>query len=458
VATRAQRYEQGRAQRSACPRSSQGTWELRDPNVDPIALIEESNVGRVPGLVPVRYARMAPSPFTFFRGSAMVQARDLRSTPASGTIVQLCGDCHIMNFGGFATPERNLIFDINDFDETFPGPWEWDIKRLTVSLVLAARDRGFSKSVARDAVLATVASYRERLAEYAGFTPLDIWYTQLEFATLSVFFQRNADVFGGLEAAEQFARGRTSETAFPKLATIQNGRATIVDQPPLVYHFHEHVADWDGLIGKFLAEYRKSLTADRRLLFDRYRFEDLAIKVVGIGSVGTRCTIALFIADETDVLFLQAKEARRSVLEAPDTKSPFADEGERVVYGQRLMQAASDIFLGWAVFPSSQHNYYVRQLRDMKVSVDIEKFRPRTLVDYGAICGWVLARGHAKGGDGVAIAGYLGKGDGFDRAIAAYASAYADQVEADYDAFRAAIHSGRIQTATEDFTDQDFLP
>lgn len=458
MATRAQRYEQGRAQRSACPRSSQGTWELRDPNVDPIALIEESNVGRVPGLVPVRYARMAPSPFTFFRGSAMVQAQDLRSTPASGTTVQLCGDCHIMNFGGFATPERNLIFDINDFDETFPGPWEWDLKRLTVSLVLAARDRGFSKSVARDAVLATVASYRERLTEYAGLTPLDIWYTQLEFAALTVFFQRNADVFGGLEEAEQFARGRTSETAFPKLATVQNGRATIVDHPPLVYHFHEHVADWDALIGKFLAEYRESLTADRRLLFDRYRFEDLAIKVVGIGSVGTRCTIALFIADETDALFLQAKEARRSVLEAPDTKSPFADEGERVVYGQRLMQAASDIFLGWAAFPSSQHFYYVRQLRDMKVSIDLEKFRPRTLIDYGAICGWVLARAHAKGGDGVAIAGYLGKSDGFDRAMAAYASAYANQVERDYEAFQAAIRSGRLKTETGDFTDQDFLP
>jgi uncharacterized protein (DUF2252 family) len=426
--------------------------------VDPVALIEESNVGRVLGLVPVRYTRMAPSPFTFFRGSAMVQAYDLRATPTSGVIVQLCGDCHIMNFGGFGTPERNLIFDINDFDETFPGPWEWDVKRLAVSLVLAARDRGFSKSVARDAVRATVASYRERLAEYAGFTPLDVWYTQLEFAALSAFFQRNADIFGGLQEAEQFARGRTSETAFPKLATVQNGRATIVDRPPLVYHFHEHVADWDANIRSFFEEYRKSLSADRRLLFDRYRFEDLAVKVVGIGSVGTRCTMALFIADETDALFLQAKEARRSVLEAPGTKSPFADEGERVVYGQRLMQAASDIFLGWAAFPDSQHDYYVRQLRDMKVSVDIEKFRPGTLVDYGAICGWVLARAHAKGGDGVAIAGYLGKGDRFDRAIARYAAAYADQVERDYEAFRAAIRSGRLQTETDAFTEADFLP
>ena len=219
--------------------------------MDPIALIEASNVGRVPGLVPVRYAQMAPSPFTFFRGSAMLEALDLRETPSSGIIVQLCGDCHIMNFGGFATPERNLVFDINDFDETFPGPWEWDVKRLAVSLVLAARDRGFAKSVARDAVLATVASYRERLAEYAGYTPLDIWYTQLELAALNVFFQRNADVFGGLEEAETFARAHTSETAFPKLATVQNGHATIVDRPPLVYHFQEHVADWDAQIGKF---------------------------------------------------------------------------------------------------------------------------------------------------------------------------------------------------------------
>jgi uncharacterized protein (DUF2252 family) len=456
--TRAQRYERGRALRGACPRSDHATWNPRDGSTDVLALIEESNVGRIAGLIPVRYGRMAQSPFAFFRGSAIVQARDLAGSPVSGVSVQLCGDCHVMNFGGFATPERNLIFDINDFDETFPGPWEWDVKRLAASIVLAARSRDFSEGVARDAVAEAVASYRTRMSEYARLSPLDIWYTQIGFADLSTFFQRNADVLGDLQDAERFARGRTSESIFPKLTAVEDGRARIVDNPPLVYHFHEYEEQWEAMIHAFFERYRASLAADRRQLFDRYLFEDIAIKVVGVGSVGTRCTVALFLADDTDPLFLQAKEARRSVLEsAPASKTGFAHQGERVVVGQRLMQAASDIFLGWAEVPGSD-DYYVRQLRDMKVSVDIATFRRRTLIDYGVTCGWALARAHAKAGDAATIAGYLGTSDRFDRAITRYASAYGDQVEQDFATFSSAIRSGRISIETGDFGAVEFLP
>jgi uncharacterized protein (DUF2252 family) len=406
----------------------------------------------------VRYGRMAQSAFAFFRGSAIVQARDLAGSPVSGVSLQLCGDCHLMNFGGFATPERNLIFDINDFDETFPGPWEWDLKRLAVSIVLASRSRNFSDGVARDAVREAVASYRTRMYEYAELSPLDVWYTQIGFADLSAFFQRNADVLGDLREAERFARGRTSESIFPKLTAVENGRARIVDNPPLVYHFHQYVEQWDAMIHAFFERYRASLTADRRQLFDRYLFEDIAIKVVGVGSVGTRCTIALFLADDTDPLFLQAKEARRSVLEPASTsKTAFAHQGERVVVGQRLMQAASDIFLGWAEVPGSD-DYYVRQLRDMKVSVDVATFRRRTLIDYGVVCGWALARAHAKSGDAATVAGYLGTSDRFDRAITRYASAYGDQVERDFAAFSSAIRAGRISIETGDFSAVEFLP
>jgi len=422
-----------------------------------MALVEASNAGRIPGLVPVRYGRMMQSPFAFFRGTAIVQARDLLGSPSTGVSVQLCGDCHIMNFGGFATPERNLIFDINDFDETYPGPWEWDVKRLTVSLVLAARVRGFPQDVARDAARAATASYREKLFAFAQLSPLDVWYTRIGFADLSKFFQRNADVIGTLQDAERYARARTSETVFPKLTTVKDGHATILDDPPLVYHFHQYLQDWETMIAAFFERYRRSLASDRQRLFERYAFQDVAVKVVGVGSVGTRCTIALFLADEIDPLFLQIKEARQSAIEPPGAQGRFAHEGERVVLGQRLMQAASDIFLGWAEVPGSE-DYYVRQLRDMKVSVDINAFRARTLIDYGVACGWALARAHAKAGDAATIAGYLGRGDRFDRAVARYACAYADQVERDFAAFEAGIRSGRFPVETGDFKDVDFPP
>jgi uncharacterized protein (DUF2252 family) len=443
MVTREERCERGRALRAQCPRSNQAAWNARDDSVDPLTLIEASNAGRIPGLIPVRYRRMAQSPFAFFRGSAIVQARDLLTAPVSGPHVQLCGDCHIANFGGFATPERNLIFDINDFDETFAGPWEWDVKRLTTSLVLAARDRGFSKGVARDAARDAAASYRERMAQYAGLSTLDVWYVQIAFAELAGFFKRNAALWGSLPQIEKYARERTSETVLPKLATVRDGRLAIVDDPPLIYHFHEHAAESEAIVREFFQRYRHSLNHDRRRLFDRYQLQDTAVKVVGIGSVGTRCAIALFMSDGTDPLFLQIKEARRSVLESPSaSQGQVVHQGERVVNGQRLMQAASDIFLGWAEVPNSE--YYVRQLRDMKVSVDLERFTGSTLIDYGALCGWALARAHAKAGDAATVAGYLGRSDRFDRAIARYASAYADQVERDFERFTAAIRDGRI--------------
>ena len=409
------------------------------------------------GLVPLRYARMAQTPFGFFRGSAIVQAADLSASPVSGIVVQLCGDCHLANFGGFGTPERNLIFDINDFDETFPGPWEWDVKRLAVSFVLAARHRNFPEAVAADAVEAAVASYRRRSNEYAEMSALDVWYTQIDFEHLRRFFRRNAIAMAGLRQAETLAPRRTSEALFPKLTTIENGRATIVDNPPLVYHFHAYAEQWDASIRAFFERYRQSMPDDRKRLFDRYRFQDIAIKVVGIGSVGTRCTIALFLSDETDPLFLQAKEARRSVLEPPHATSRFAHQGQRVAVGQRLMQAASDIFLGWAEIPQSQ-DYYVRQLRDMKVSADVDVFGRQALVDYATMCGWALARAHAKAGDAATVAGYVGRSDRFDRAMVRYARAYADQVERDYAAFLKAIRSGRIRAESGEFDEVEFSP
>jgi uncharacterized protein (DUF2252 family) len=442
VTTRAQRRRQGRNLRSACQRTGHAQWNPRTDSADSLALVEESNVGRVVGLVPVRYARMAQSPFDFFRGSAIVQAHDLLDSPFSGTIVQLCGDCHVMNFGGFGTPERNLIFDINDFDETFPGPWEWDVKRLAVSTVLAARHRQFSEETARDVARATIASYRRRIAEFADMPALDIWYARIDFEALR-------DSCG--------SRAGSPEDCLPKWKLGENGQAKIGDNPPFVYHFHRFEPEWQAVIRDFFERYRQSLLADRKQLFDRYRFEDIAVKVVGVGSVGTRCTIALFLADETDPLLLQAKEARRSVLEPPGTESRFEHQGERVVKGQRLMQAASDIFLGWAEVPGSQ-DYYVRQLRDMKVSADVEAFGRRALTDYAVTCGWALARAHAKGGDAAIIAGYLGSSDRFDNAVAQYASAYADQVERDYAAFLRAIRAGRFATETGDVGSVEFSP
>ena len=439
--TKAERRERGRRLRANCPRSSQAQCKPRASGA--VALLEESDVGRVEALVPVKYGRMSHSLFTFFRGSSIIQARDLTNTPSSGITVQLCGDCHMLNFGGFATPERSLAFDINDFDETFPGPWEWDVKRLAVSLLLAARDRGFSEETGTTAVRTAVASYRQHMAEFARETVLERWYRRIRFEDLLDFFSDNERAQRTLRKAQTRAAKRTSESVFPKLTEVVDGHVKIVDDPPRISHIHKGRPGWEERAADVLRRYKAASPGDRQQLLERYELEDTAVKVVGVGSVGTRCFIALFFANRVEPLFLQLKEARRSVLESPDGKSRFAHQGQRVVLGQRLMQATSDIFLGWTEVPG-ESDYYVRQLRDMKVSPDFAAFRPQTLVKFGTICGWALARAHARAGDADAITGYLGSSDVFDRAAVQYAIAYADQVTRDFAEFEEAIRSGRL--------------
>src|SRR5215472_4124170 len=455
--SRAERREQGRLLRQNCSRALHAQWKPRSRTHDPIELLDKSNADRIPGLIRIRYGRMSQSPFAFFRGTAVIQARDLAASPVSGIIVQACGDCHLMNFGGFATPERSLVFYINDFDETFPAPWEWDIKRLVASFVVAARYLTFSEAAAEKAVRAALASYRERISEYAESKTLDMWYTQIHIKDLLESFKKDRDFVARLNKAARKAHSRSSEAVFPKLTEIVDGRRRIADNPPLLYHFQQtRDRDWDKQYQGFIRLYEESLQADRRVLLDRYRPEDVAVKVVGVGSVGTRCFVCLYLADDDDPLFLQAKEARRSVLETPKGKSRYAHQGERVVSGQRLIQAASDIFLGWLRVPDGRE-YYVRQLRDMKVAAEVETFRPQTLASYAAMCGWALARAHAKAGDAAMIAGYLGKSDRVDDALALYAKAYADQVERDFAAFKKAIRSGHLKTDTGEAGGLEFL-
>jgi uncharacterized protein (DUF2252 family) len=455
ASTRSERRQQGKALREKLPRAAHAQWKPRAKSEDIVKLLEESDVGRIRGLLPVKYQRMAVSPFTFFRGAAIIQARDLANASVSGITVQACGDCHLANFGGFASPERVLVFDINDFDETFPGAWEWDIKRLGASLVLAARDLTFSKSVADQAVRAASASYRRRMSEFAEMTVLDAWYATVDVAQVKEYFKKDKDMSARLARKQKQARSQNSEAVIPKLTEVKNGRRMIKDSPPVIYHFDEYAKNIEKGHAKFIAQYLESLQPDRQKLFQRYHLQDSAIKVVGVGSVGTRCYLSLFLADGADPLFLQVKEARRSVLESPRGRSRYTHQGLRVVQGQRLMQGASDIFLGWA--RTQKHDYYLRQFRDMKVSAEIETFRPAILVGYAALCGWALARAHAKAGDAATIAGYLGSTDQFDNALARYSEAYADQAERDYATFKAAIRSGRLSTDVEKGAGLEFL-
>jgi uncharacterized protein (DUF2252 family) len=454
--SRTDRRKQGKALRKKCPRSAQGEWKPRPKSVDPIKWLEESDTDRIPVLIPLKYQRMAESPFKFFRGAAIIQARDLAKTQVSGIPVQACGDCHLLNFGGFASPERTLMFDINDFDETFPGPWEWDMRRLGASFVLAARDLRFSTAIANEAVLAAASSYRERLAEFAEMGVLDTWYTQISMEAIKQRVRGDRDAMTQVSRAEKRARSRTSEAVVPKLTAVVDGQWKIKDEPPVIFHFKLEDTKFEEFVVKHFNRYRGSLPADRLDLLDRFHFEDVAVKAVGVGSVGTRCYLALLVADGVEPLFLQLKEARRSVLESPKGKSRFEHQGFRVVYGQRLMQAASDIFLGW--FRSTLgHDFYVRQFRDMKISAEIETFKPRMLVRYATLCGWALARAHAKAGDAAMISGYLGSSDQFDVALAKYAQNYADQTERDFELFRGAVRTGRVQTEPAEGAELGFL-
>jgi uncharacterized protein (DUF2252 family) len=422
------RAEAGRALRRAVPRSSHATWDPAGRR-SPLALVEESDRRRLPELVPIRHARMAASPFAFLRGTPAVMAHDLATTPVTGITVQACGDAHLLNFGLFATPERNLSFGLNDFDETLPAPWEWDVKRLATSFVVAARTAGLDQAVGRRAAQAAVGVYRQQLARYAGMRLLDVWYSRVDASTiiaLSRGRRRRA-------VADRLARAQhhTSLDALPKLTEAVGDGRRFVENPPLLTHVEECHSGW---VEEVLARYRTTLSDERRLLLRRFRTQDAARKVVGVGSVGTRCYVLLLLGDRhDDPLLLQVKQASASVLEPYAGRSRYRHPGHRVVNGQRLLQTASDIFLGWT--SDGAADYYVRQLWDMKGSVNLDTLDPADLVPYGRLCGWVLARAHARSGDAAAISGYLGTGDRFDRAVADFAEAYADQTEADYAAF-----------------------
>jgi uncharacterized protein (DUF2252 family) len=411
-----------------------------------VEILEASNRGRLQELVPIRYGRMARSPFTFLRGSAALMAHDLATTPSTGLRVQACGDCHLLNFGAFATPERNLAFDLNDFDETLPAPWEWDLKRLVVSFVIAGRDNRLPDGASQRAVLACVRAYREHLRECSRLRPLEVWYQRLDAETL-IKAAPDAKARRFRQQIAKRARERVIENLFPRITTEVDGMHRIVDQPPILYH----VADpgFADSVRQAAVDYRNSLPDERRVLLDRYRLEDIALKVVGIGSVGTRCYIGLLFSEDGHPLILQFKEAVRSVLEPYAGKSAYSNQGQRVVVGQRLMQSSSDIFLGW-VRGRGGYDFYVRQLRDMKMSVPLDGFDADQLGRYAQICGWTLARAHAKSGDSATISGYLGKGDTFDRAMGAFAIAYADQTQKDHAALVKAIQSGRIQALAEE--------
>jgi uncharacterized protein (DUF2252 family) len=444
--SRGERIAAGKTLRENAPRSSHAGWKPPTKRRDPIDILEESNKDRLPELVPIRYGRMLASPFTFLRGSAALMAHDLAATPSTGLRVQACGDCHLLNFGLFATPERNLVFDINDFDETLPAPWEWDVKRLAVSLVIAGRDNRLSDTENREIALECGRVYRERLREYSRMSPLEIWYTRLDADTL-IAMAPDEQTRKLRQRYTEKARQRIVENLFPKIASRAGGRHRLVDQPPLLFHVAE--PDFEQRVREGIADYRESLTDERRTLLDRYHLEDFALKVVGIGSVGTRCFVGLFFDQENHPLMLQVKEACHSVLEPYAGKSRYANQGQRVVIGQRLMQSSSDIFLGWTRGRQGR-DFFVRQLRDMKMSIPIEGATCEQLKRYGGICSWTLARAHAKSGDAAAISGYLGKSDTFDRALGEFSVNYADQTEKDHAALVKAVRSGRAQAIVEE--------
>ena len=442
--TRAERRLLGRDLRKVTPRSSHSGWTAPTSRRDPIALLDDQNRRRFPDLVPIRWGRMVATPFTFYRGAAAVMAADLATTPVSGLDVQVCGDAHLQNFGLFASPERNLLFDVNDFDETLPGPWEWDVKRLAASVELAARDNGFTAEEAESTVLQCVASYRQWMSTLADQTQLDVWYAKVDVDKILPLIP--ADAQKRSEKLVERARRHTTLQALDKMTEIVDGHRRIIDDPPIVEHLPE-ITTYHA-VRTILDRYKESLQLDKRLLLERFEIVDIARKVVGVGSVGTHCWIALCSADreDDDPLFLQIKEANRSVLEPWIGASTFATHGERVVVGQRLMQAASDMFLGWSKF--RERTYYIRQLRDMKGSANVASMSPSELGSYAAVCGLTLARAHARTGDPIAISGYLGEGDVFDSAIAAFSRDYADQTERDHAELRTAIDSGSI-TAME---------
>jgi uncharacterized protein (DUF2252 family) len=445
-----ERRAAGKALRNKVPLEWHGGWKEFKGRPSPIDILKRSDVGRMKELVPIRYGRMLQSPFAFYRGSAGLMASDLSRTPNTGLQVQACGDCHLMNFGGFATPERNIIFDINDFDETSPAPWEWDVKRLVASMVLAARSIGLSDRQGRDCAETAARSYREHMREFSKMDPLRVWYTNIGVEDIIAVVPKAVQKRIGKRLAK-VTSGAGSELDFPKLAGTIAGQTRITDQPPLIFHPEDvHASETWADIEKVLRAYRETLADDRRMLLDRYRLVDVAIKVVGVGSVGRMCSIVLLMSETNDPLFLQCKEAEESVLEPYAGKSLYKHHGQRVVMGQRLMQPASDIFLGWVTGRTGQ-TLYVRQLRDAKIKPLVETFDAEALDLYGMICGWVLARAHSKVSElSSTISGYLGSSsDAFDKAMGRFAVAYADQAERDYATLKAAVRRGKVKVYLE---------
>jgi len=450
-ATPAERKAQGKAIRHTVPRSSHAAWEPASNRPDPVVQLTEQDAGRLQWLVPIRHYRMAQSAFSFYRGAAKIMASDLSGTPRTGLDAQICGDAHLSNFGSFASPERKQVFDINDFDETLPGPWEWDLKRLATSFVLAGRDNGFDDDDIRTMTKNSVEGYRQAMIKFTADNTVDIWYAHLTMDQILAGLPKKKDRKKTEKLSEK-AQSKGSLSAMAKLTETVDGKVRIKSQPPLLIPLRDvptqgHPEELRKAIDGSLTLYKETLSDDRKVLLNRYHIVDAALKVVGVGSVGTRCLIVLLEGrDAGDPLFLQIKQAEDSVLEEFLPKSPYADHGHRVVEGQRLMQTVSDIFLGWSK-DDRGYQFYWRQLYDMKGSADVAKMSARRLSGYASICGWTLAHAHARSGDQLEIAGYLGSSDTFAEAVTDFAFAYADQNQSDYEAFTDAIASGRIASS-----------
>ncbi|MBS7255067.1 DUF2252 domain-containing protein [Flavobacterium branchiicola] len=445
VASKAERYEKGKSIRKKIPLSSHQKWSLFKNRKDPVDILIQTSIGRVESLLPIRYSRMMESPFSFFRGAAAIMAADLAHTPVSGINLQLCGDCHLMNFGGFATPERKLVFDINDFDETFPGPWEWDIKRLATSFVIAGRWRKFSNKNCKAFAWHVADSYKRHMLEYSKLSALQIWYADLDLAELiELGHDKELKEFQHkrIKKASEYT---AHEKEFAKMTYLDGARARIKDDPPLIFHptgpEEKRIFKEGETIHK---RYIESLSDEKQILLSRYTLHDLAIKVVGVGSVGTLCGISLLMSATGEPIFLQFKEARQSVLE-PNLKhkGKYTHQGERIVMGQKLMQSASDMFLGWTNDENNKF-FYIRQLRDAKIKPVIEIMKSKNMEDYAKACGWALARSHARSGDPSLLSGYMGETNEFAEAIAEFSVLYAEQNDADYDKMLNAIKEGRL--------------
>jgi uncharacterized protein (DUF2252 family) len=450
IASKAERFDKGSAIRKITPRSSHQEWNPAENREDPVEILIKTSIGRVESLLPLRYSRMMESPFTFFRGSAAIMAADLVQTPNTGIDLQLCGDCHLMNFGGFATPERKLVFDINDFDETFPGPWEWDLKRLASSFVVAGKWRKFPDRTCKEFAWNVADSYKRHMLDYSKLSALQIWYADID---LSELIERGDD-----EDIKSFQQKRIKkaseytahEKEFAKMTYQEGSKAKIKDDPPLIYHptgeEGERILREAEAVHK---RYMQSLSDDKKVLLSRYTLQDIAIKVVGVGSVGTLCGISLLMSATGEPIFLQFKEARKSVLESNvKTKGKYTHQGERIVMGQKMMQSASDMFLGWTKDDRDKF-FYIRQLRDAKVKPVLEIMKPKNMADYAKACGWALARAHARTGDPSLLSGYIGKSNEFANAISKFSMAYADQNESDYNKMLEAIKEGRLPISTE---------